>query len=96
MSGHKDSWGNTTEGCEVMRELGRVTWTLCGKAPVALGVYGDGQVRRMCESHRKGALRKRVFYSNEVVELQTLGGETTHTLRRESVGRRGALVAVPV
>jgi|SRR4051794_28271642 hypothetical protein len=87
--GHRDSWGRTTDGCEAMQDLGRVTWTLCGKTPVAVGIYGDGSARRLCNLHVAGALRKRTFYSNDIVELRTLDGETvTHTLERTS-GRRG-------
>lgn len=90
---HKSSWLKTTDGCEAIQDLGRTTWTLCGKPKVAIGVYGDGDKRYLCKTHVSGALRKRTFYADEIVELQTLDGVTTHTLLRTS-GRKGWLSPV--
>ena len=93
---HENSWGRTTTGCEVVQDLGRTTWALCEKPAVAVGVYGrDGEhgVRRICKAHLSGALRKTTFYADDVTELRTLDGETTHRLERRQ-GRKGSLRAV--
>lgn len=90
---HRDSWGNATTGCEAMHDLGRVTWRLCGKPAAGIAIYGDGSERRVCKGHVSGALRKRTFYADEVCELRTLEGETTHRLER-TAGRKGFLRAV--
>lgn len=89
---HMDAWGRTTDGCEAIHDLGRTTYTLCSKPKVAIGVYGDGVERYLCKAHVAGALRKRTFYSNEIVELRTLDGTTTHKLERTS-GRKGYMRA---
>lgn len=89
---HRDAWGNTTEGCEVhVGHRGHGTWTLCGKPPVGVAAYGNGNEGRVCVGHRSGALRKTTFYADEVCELRTLDGVKTHELVR-TAGRKGSLV----
>lgn len=96
---HMDSWGKTTEGCEVsIDHPNHGSWHLCGKPPVAIGLYGENGsrgVRRICAHHRAGALRKTTFWADDITEIQTPEGGTTHMLERRR-GRKGSLVPTGV
>ncbi len=97
MPGHVDAWGRETDGCECVQHMGsHGTWLLCGKPQHggAIGIYGDGAVRRMCKAHVSGALRKKVFYSNEIVAIRDGGGPLYELVRTR--GRRGYLAKVEV
>lgn len=94
--GHVDSWGQTTDGCECVREIGRTTWSVCAKPAVAVAVYpfGHGSPRNICQAHLRGALRKGTWYADDMVEIRDLDGNQTHRLIR-GAGRRGRMSAVP-
>ena len=67
---------------------------LCGKPQDgdALGVYGGGDVRRMCKAHVSGALRKKVFYANEIIAIHRDGKPVYELVKTR--GRRGYLAKV--